>query len=41
LHPRLKESQATENASNDLEDLQRVCNVPEWEEQLQREEILQ
>jgi len=41
LHPRSKESLAGENASNDLEDTQRVCNVQEWEEELQREEILQ
>src|SRR4029077_3898378 len=41
LHPRSKESLAVENASNGLEDTQRVCNVQEWEEELQREEILQ
>ena len=41
LHPRLKESPNGENASNGLEDSQKVCNVREWEEELQREEILQ
>jgi hypothetical protein len=41
LHPRSKESLVRDNASNDLEDSQRVCNVQEWEQELQREEILQ
>jgi hypothetical protein len=41
LHPRSKESLDGKNASNDSEDSQRVCNVPEFERELQREEILQ
>jgi hypothetical protein len=40
LRPRLKESRAEENASNSSEDPKRVCDVQEFEEQLQHEEIL-
>jgi hypothetical protein len=41
LRPRLKESLAWKNASNQSEDSQRACDVREFEEQLQHEEILQ
>jgi hypothetical protein len=41
LHPRSKESLGGKNASNGLEDSQRVCNVHELEVELQHEEILQ
>ena len=41
VHPRSKESLAEKNASNGLEDSRRVCDVQEFEEELQREEILQ
>jgi hypothetical protein len=41
LHPRSKESLGRKNASNALEDSQRVCNVHEFEVELQHEEILQ
>ena len=40
LRPRLKESRAGENASNGSEDPKRVCDVQEFDEQLQHEEIL-
>jgi hypothetical protein len=36
----LKESRAGENASNGSEDPKRVCDVQEFDEQLQHEEIL-
>jgi hypothetical protein len=41
LRPRLKESLAGKSASNTTEDSQRVCNVQEFEIELQHEEILQ
>jgi hypothetical protein len=41
LRPRSKESLAGETASNGSEDSQRVCDVREFDEQLQHEEILQ
>jgi hypothetical protein len=41
LRPRSKESLAGENASNHSEDSQRVCDVQEFDKQLQHEEILQ
>jgi hypothetical protein len=41
LRPRLKESLAGKTASNVTEDSQRVCNVQEFEIELQHEEILQ
>jgi hypothetical protein len=41
LHPTTRESLAWKNASNGLEDSRRVCDVQEFEEQLQHEEILQ
>jgi hypothetical protein len=41
LHPRLKESLATKSASNRSEDRKRVCDVQEFELELQHEEILQ
>jgi hypothetical protein len=41
LHLRSKESLSRENASNELEGSQRVCNVHEPETELQHEEILQ
>ena len=41
LHPQSKESLDGKNASNDSEDSQRVCNVQEFERELQHEEILQ
>ena len=41
LHPRSKESLAGKNASKHSEDLQRVCDVQEFESGLQHEEILQ
>jgi hypothetical protein len=41
LHPASRESLGRENASNGLEDSRRVCDVQRFEEQLQREEILQ
>ena len=41
LHPRSKESPARENASNDREDSRRVCDVHDFEAELQHEEILQ
>jgi len=41
LHPRSKESLAGESASKDLEGSRRVCNVQEFELELQHEEILQ
>jgi hypothetical protein len=46
LHPRSKESLADENASNRVEDLERVCDVQEVSsdlhgDELQYEEILQ
>jgi hypothetical protein len=41
LRPRVKESLGMKSASNGSEDSQRVCDVPEFEEQLQYEEILQ
>jgi len=41
LHPRWKESLNGKNASNGSEDSRRVCNVQEFEAELQHEEILQ
>jgi hypothetical protein len=41
LHPTSRESLGRKNASNVSEDSRRVCDVHEFEEQLQREEILQ
>jgi hypothetical protein len=41
LHPRSKESLAWKNASNGSEDRRRVCDVQEFELELQHEEILQ
>ena len=41
LHPRSKESLAGENASNGSEDPRRVCDVQEFEVELEHEEILQ
>jgi hypothetical protein len=41
LHPRSKESLARESASKGLEGSRRVCNVQEFELELQHEEILQ
>ena len=41
LHPRSRESLTRENASNGLEDSRRVCDVQEFEVELQHEEILQ
>jgi hypothetical protein len=41
LRPRLKESLAGKTASNVTEDSRRVCNVREFEIELQHEEILQ
>jgi hypothetical protein len=41
LHPRVKESQVAESASNGVEDSRRVCNMKETEMELQYEEILQ
>jgi hypothetical protein len=41
LRPRLKESLARKTASNVAEDSQKVCNVQEFEIELQHEEILQ
>jgi len=41
LHPRSKESLAVRNASNNSEDLPRVCDAHEIEVELQREEVLQ
>jgi hypothetical protein len=41
LRPRSKESLAVKFASNVSEDSQRVCNVQEFEIELQHEEILQ
>lgn len=41
LHPRSKESLARESASKDSEGSRRVCNVQEFELELQHEEILQ
>jgi hypothetical protein len=41
LRPRSKESLGRKSASNVSEDSQRVCDVQEFEDQLQREEILQ
>jgi len=41
LRPRLKESLARKTASKLAEDSQRVCNVQEFEGELQHEEILQ
>lgn len=41
LRPRLKESLGGKFASNVAEDSQRVCNVREFEIELQHEEILQ
>jgi hypothetical protein len=41
LHRRSKESLAGKPASNGLEDSQRVCDVQEFEAELQHEEILQ
>jgi hypothetical protein len=41
LRPRLKESLAGKTASNVTEDSRRVCNVQEFEIELQHEEILQ
>jgi hypothetical protein len=41
LHPRSKESLVRESASKDSEGSQRVCNVKEFEVELQHEEILQ
>jgi len=40
LRPRSKESPAGENASNGSEGPQKVCDVQEFDEQLQHEEIL-
>ena len=41
LRPRSKESPAWKNASNVSEDSRRVCDMQEFESELQREEILQ
>jgi hypothetical protein len=41
LHARSKESPAWKNASNVSEDSERVCDVQEFESELQHEEILQ
>lgn len=41
LHPRAQESLAVKSASNDVEDLPRVCDAHEVEVELQREEVLQ
>jgi hypothetical protein len=41
LHPRSKESLAKKSASNGSEDRKRVCDVQEFELELQHEEILQ
>ena len=41
LNPRSKESLAMKSASKDLEGSRRVCNVQEFELELQHEEILQ
>jgi hypothetical protein len=41
LHPRSKESLAGKLASNGVEDSRRVCDVQEFEVELQHEEILQ
>jgi hypothetical protein len=41
LHPRSKESLAKKSASNRSEDRKRVCDVREFELELQHEEILQ
>ena len=41
LHSRSKESLTGKNASNGSEDSQRVCDVQEFEGELQHEEILQ
>jgi len=41
LHPRSKESLVGESASKDSEGSRRVCNVQEFEVELQHEEILQ
>ena len=41
MRPRSKESLARKTASNVAEDSQRVCNVQEFEGELQHEEILQ
>ena len=41
LHPRSKESLAEKTASNWSEDPQRVCDVQEFEVELEHEEILQ
>jgi uncharacterized membrane protein YjjP (DUF1212 family) len=39
LHPRSKESLADENASNRVEDLQKVCDVQEIDSDLRRDEL--
>ena len=41
LNPTSRESLGWKNASNGSEDSRRVCDVQEFEEQLQHEEILQ
>ncbi len=41
LHPRSRESLGKKRASNGLEDRKRVCDVQEFELELQHEEILQ
>jgi hypothetical protein len=41
LHPQSKESLAGRNASNSLEDSRRVCDVQDFEAELEHEEILQ
>src|ERR1700730_6363039 len=41
LHPTTRESLGWKNASNVSEDSQRVCDVQDFEELLQHEEILQ
>ena len=41
MHPRSKESPTGKCASNWLEDSRKVCNVHEFEVELQHEEILQ
>jgi hypothetical protein len=41
LHPTTRESLGRKNASNVSEDSERVCDVQEFEELLQHEEILQ
>ncbi len=41
LHPQSKESLTGKSASNRLEDSRKVCNVQEFEVELQHEEILQ